>query len=219
MRPYDAILFDFDGTLAELTIDFDLMRRKISALAMAFLPACPETNGQPVLEMVDALAEIIGRDDPALGREFHTRCRLTIVAQELDAAREGQLFDFTRPMLADLRAAGVRTGVITRNCTAAVRTVFAQIDDECDVFIGREDAVRVKPDPIHLTAALDALGVAPSRALMIGDHPMDVESARLAGLHGGAVWSGHTSREHMLAADPTHHAQNCFELLRKVNVI
>lgn len=216
MRPYDAIIFDFDGTLAELTIDFDLMRRKVRALAMAFLPACPETNGQPVLEMVEALAAIIGKDDPDLGREFHTRCRLTIVAQELDAARDGRLFDFTRPMLSELRARGVATGIITRNCTAAVRSVYPEVEKECDVFIGREDAVRVKPDPIHLTAALDRLGVAPGRALMVGDHPMDVVTATRAGAHGAGVLSGHTAKEELLKAKPRHVAADCMELLRNI---
>jgi phosphoglycolate phosphatase len=41
---------------------------------------------------------------------------------------------------------------------------------------------RVKPDPEHLLAAAAALGVAPERALMVGDHVMDVRAGRAAGM-------------------------------------
>lgn len=215
-KPAQALLFDFDGTLSHLTIDFALMRRKIAALAEAFLGEAPdveEGRGLPVLEWLDELAAEVRGFDPAMGLEFHCRGRLVIQATELDAAREAELFAFTRPMLARLRAGGVKTGILTRNSTAAVKVVFPDVEKACDVFMPREDAPRVKPHPDHALAVLGRLGVPAQRAILVGDHPLDVETARRAGLYSAAVASGASGREALAAAGPDWLAGNCEELL------
>ena len=211
--PFQALLFDFDGTLSRLTIDFARLRRKITALAEPFLGEEPEQSDAPVLEWLDELAEEIRGFDEALGLEFHTRGRLVIQATELDAAREAELFPFTRPLLASLRASGVKTGILTRNSTAAVKVVFPDILACCDAFMAREDAPKIKPDPAHALALLARLGVAPGRALLVGDHPLDIEAARRAGLFAAAVESGHASREALAAAQPDYLAKDCAALM------
>lgn len=187
----DAIIFDFDGTLAELTIDFDFMKRKVAALYEALTEQRPQPPDKPALEWIDELAaeirEFKGRD---LALEFHCRARLVIQATELDAAREGRLFPFTLPMLADLRDKGIATGVITRNSTAAVRTVFPEIERHLDVFLAREDVPAVKPDPAHLLAALERLEAGPDRSLMVGDHTLDLDTGKGAGTLTAGVASG-----------------------------
>ncbi|MBA4356311.1 MAG: HAD family hydrolase [Humidesulfovibrio sp.] len=209
----DAMLFDFDGTLATLTIDFARLRRKITALAEPFLGEEPEPSELPVLEWLDELAAEIRGFDQALGLEFHCRGRLVIQATELDAAREATLFPFTRPLLAGLRASGVKTGILTRNSTAAVKVVFPDVQACCDAFMAREDAPRVKPDPAHALALLTRLGVARERALLVGDHPLDIQAARGAGLVSAAVASGHSTREALAAAGPDFLAADCAELM------
>ncbi len=193
--PFSAVLFDFDGTLSTSTIDFARLRRKITALAEPFLGEEPEPSDLPVLEWIDELSAEIREFDEDLGKQFHTRGRLIVQAHELDAAREAALFPFTRPMLAGLRESGVKTGVLTRNSTAAVKTIFPDIRSCCDAFMAREDAPRVKPHPDHALALLSRLDVAPAEALLVGDHPIDVETARRAGLAAGAVTSGQANRE------------------------
>ena len=211
--PFQALLFDFDGTLSRLTIDFTRLRRKITALAEAFLGEEPEPSELPVLEWLDVLAAEISQFDEDLGRQFHTRGRLVVQATELDAAREAELFPSTRPLLASLRQSGIKTGILTRNSTAAVKAVFPDVASCCDVFMAREDAPRVKPHPDHALALLGRLGVLPARALLVGDHPLDIETARRAGLGAAAVMSGHADRETLLAAKPDFLAQDCAELL------
>ncbi|OGR34551.1 MAG: hypothetical protein A2051_13800 [Desulfovibrionales bacterium GWA2_65_9] len=210
---FEAILFDFDGTLASLHIDFTRLRRKITALAEPFLGEEPEASTLPVLEWLDELAEEIRGFDHALGQEFHCRGRLVIQATELDAAREATLFPFTRPMLSELRASGIKTGILTRNSTAAVKVVFPDVAACCDCFMAREDAPKVKPDPAHALAVLERLGVAPGRALLVGDHPLDIQAARSAGLTSAAVVSGHSQHEALSAAGPDYLAADCMELL------
>jgi phosphoglycolate phosphatase len=215
-KPLLALIFDFDGTLSRLTIDFALLRRKITALAEPFLGEAPEPSPLPVLEWLDELAAEIREFDLDLSREFHTRGRLVIQATELDAAREARLFPFTRPLLAELRQAGIKTGILTRNSTAAVKTVFPDVAGCCDAFMAREDATRVKPDPAHTLALLDRLDVAPERTLLVGDHPLDIRTARNAGLLAAGVASGHASREDLAGAAPDFLAADCVELLAQL---
>lgn len=216
VHPFQALLFDFDGTLSRLTIDFTRLRRKITALAEPFLGEEPEPSALPVLEWLDVLAAEIREFDEDLSREFHTRGRLVIQATELDAAREAELFPFTRPLLLSLRHSGVKTGILTRNSTAAVKVVFPDVCACCDAFMAREDTVLVKPHPSHALALLDRLGVAPAHALLVGDHPLDIETARRAGVAAAAVVSGHACREDLAAAAPDYLNPDCADLVEQL---
>lgn len=193
MKKLDAVIFDFDGTLADVPLDFELMKTRIAALGEVFLGERPQPDDTPALEWLEELVQRVMALDQDEGREFRSRGRLVITAMELDAAREGELFHFTRPVLKALREEGVRTGVITRNITPAVKTVFPDIDRYLQAFIPREDAIRVKPDPVHLLQALQAVGAAPDCSLMVGDHPMDVETAKRAGTLSAAVTTGQSA--------------------------
>lgn len=214
MGPIDTFAFDFDGTLAELTIDFDLLKRKLVALASAFLNEMPEDEGMPALELLDALAEKIGRKDEALGREYHSRGRLVITATELEAAENGTLFDFSRPLLALLQDKDMKRVIITRNSTAAVKTVFPDVNEHCDVFLPREQVRHVKPHPGHLLDALERCGSNPQKTLMVGDHVLDIQTGKRAGAYTAAVASGKLGVEDLARAEPDMISSNCMELVQ-----
>lgn len=212
MKRIDTIAFDFDGTLAELTIDFKLMKQRLRALASAFLDPIPETPELPALELLNFLAETIGREEESLGAEFHSRGRLMISAMELDAAKKGSLFEFARPLLAKLRERGLKSVIITRNSTAAVKIVFPDILDRCDAFVPREDVCRVKPHPEHLLTALKKCGSIPEKTLMVGDHVFDIELGKRAGAYTAAVVSGTSSAEELARESPDFMVNNCMTL-------
>jgi len=154
--------------------------------------------------------------DPELGLQFKSRGRMVIVATELDAAREAELFPFTRPLLTALAQAEIKTGIITRNSTAAVKVVFPDVERCCNAFVAREDTPRVKPHPDHALTVLARLGIAPERAVLVGDHPLDVETARRAGIYSAAVVSGHAGRAELANAAPDWLADDCMELMTQL---
>lgn len=199
MAKLDAVIFDFDGTLADVPLDFDLMKTKIAALGEVFLEERPTPSSKPALEWLEELVQQAMEWDEDEGKEFRSRGQLVITAMELDAARDGMLFEFTRPALARLADCGVAAGVITRNISPAVKAVFPDIEECTQVFIPREDARLVKPDPAHLFQALEVIGADPKKTLMVGDHPMDVQTAKNGGTLSAAVTTGR-----MQADDFTH---------------
>ena len=119
---------------------------------------------------------------------------------EVEAAGRSGLFSFTRPLLDHLGGIGIARAVISRNCDAAIRRVFPDIDEKCEVFVPRELAPRPKPHPDHVVQALRPLDVAAGDAWMVGDHPTDMQAGKAAGCGCVGVASGKTSPEDLIRA-------------------
>ncbi len=196
-----AVVFDFDGTLAELVIDFEEMKRRVTAVAAEFLLPAPQPGPTPVLEWIESIrSEIDARCGHDAGVHFYFQAQAAVTGMELEAAMIGRLFEGTRPLLTALRKADVKLGVITRNCEAAVERVFPDIEDCCDVFLPRDRVRRVKPDPSHLLQAVDFLACKPQGALMVGDHPMDMTTALRAKTRAAGMASGRSSQDDLTQA-------------------
>ncbi len=191
MKPA-AIIFDFDGTLAELNIDFAVLRERVHALARERGHAGAWPEGY-LLEEVEALARELGAGFAAQALEIIQRA-------ELEAARRGRLFPYTRGLLSRARGQGYGLAIISRNCGPAIRTVFPEIESECQAFLPREAVARPKPHPDHLLAACQALAVEPARAVVVGDHPLDVSAALAAGCRAVGVASGRMSAQDLRRA-------------------
>jgi phosphoglycolate phosphatase len=209
----EAIVFDFDGTLAELRLDFGHMKQRLALLASDYLDGVLKPD-LPVLEWLDSLQEEIRKRNTSGAREFRSRARQMIVEMELEASREGVLFPFTRLLLKKLNAQGIHTAIITRNCSAAVQNVFPDMEDFCECFLARDHVVRVKPDPEHLQRALAHFGVAPGNSLMVGDHPLDVQTGKRAGTLTAGVASGSASWDDLTRSGADWVASDCEALFR-----
>jgi len=60
----------------------------------------------------------------------------------------------------------------------------------CPVVVCRDNIKKVKPDPLHLQAALNLTGGYAHNALMVGDHPLDIEVGRRVGTLTAGVLTG-----------------------------
>ena len=96
----------------------------------------------------------------------------------------GRLVPGTREALERLRAAGLRLGVVSNSDGRVEEALVASKLRDCfDVVLDSALVGVEKPDPAIFRAALDALGVAPSDALYVGDlYEVDVLGARAAGM-------------------------------------
>jgi len=191
----NGVVFDFDGTLAELNINFAGMKRTVLALAADLGVEATAIEGLHVLEAIEAAVQIIAARNALLAERFHADACAAVSAIEIAAARKGSLLPGSREMLLELRKRHVKSAVITRNCRLAVTTVFPDIASHCDAFIPREQTNHVKPHPEHLLAALKSLAVLPEQAVMVGDHPLDMKAGQNAGVLTAGVLTGNASRD------------------------
>jgi phosphoglycolate phosphatase len=209
----EAVVFDFDGTLASLNIDFIAMRSSIRSLMADYRIPEGVAMDLHILEMIDAGGEYLKEFRPADAVTFRSKANERITGMEVEAAGRGVLLEGTRTLLAGLAARSIRTGVVTRNCRIAVLRVFPDIALHCQAFLTRDDTDRVKPHPDHLRSALTMLGVTPSRAVMVGDHPLDILLGRETGTYTIGVLTGHSGREELHSAHADLIIDKAFDII------
>ena len=187
LAAYDAVVYDLDGTLVELAVDWDAVADAVLDVyaAHALIPPTEDLWG------------LLGAaDDYGIRAEVEE----AIAGHERHGAR-----DSTRLPLADRLAAGSEAhsadgpaadggrdaphppaGVCSLNCEDACRiaTETHGLDDAivADAIVGRDSVGSHKPDPESLLAAIDRLGAAPEDALFVGDSRTDAVAAERGGI-------------------------------------
>jgi phosphoglycolate phosphatase len=186
-----AVIFDFDGTLTPLTLDFSLLRASVEELAREYVDqrVIDRQRDQYIIEMVHAINDEIDQGTSAFrGRAFKELDRL-----EIEACRNKELYPYTRGVLARLRSRNMRIGIITRSSVPVIRIIFPDVFDYVDHIVTRDDTRYVKPDPRQLDMAVTALGVRPLDAIIVGDHPTDIAAGRALGSLSAGVLTGRSN--------------------------
>lgn len=195
-----AVVFDFDGTLAHLNIDFKEMRRDVLRLAASHGIAEDGMEGLFVLEMIAEIRERIGRNAPERGSAFSGQALKLVTDRELAGAAGSRLYPGVKEMFGEFRRRGTKTGILTRNCLEALTAVFPDIGEHCDTVVTRDDTPRVKPHPDHIRIVLERLKADPHRSAMVGDHPMDIYVGKAIGAFTVGVLTGYSSLEDLEGA-------------------
>jgi HAD superfamily hydrolase (TIGR01509 family) len=169
-----AVLFDLDGVLVDS-----------QEVWFAVLCAVASDLGRPAVSRADFLAgwgQGIAAD---VERFFPGRTVAEIerrydeaFAQHLDRLR----FDAAGPaVLAELARRRVPTALITNTPGPLARAILARGGLALDAVVGGTDVPRGKPAPDMVLRACAALGVAPERAVVVGDTDYDRAAAAAAG--------------------------------------
>jgi HAD superfamily hydrolase (TIGR01549 family) len=169
---YDAIVYDLDGTLVRLDVDWEAVHGRVAAV----LEARGVDPGDRDIWELRRVAD-----------EHNALDRVDEVIAEFE--REGAM-SAARLAPADLLPHDVPVGVVSLNAEAACRIALELygLDRRVGTVVGRDSVETVKPDPEPLLAALDELGVAPGRAVFVGDSASDRETAERAGT--AFAWAG-----------------------------
>lgn len=183
-----GLIFDFDGTLATPSaLDFAQLNQTLAAKTAAFGYAWPQEGyvlerlGQFAGYAVEKLGQERGRALAAELKDFVANC-------EVEAARESRLFAFTPMVLAESQKLGLKTAIVSRNCSPAILSVYP--DASSHVFLPRDRVKLVKPDAGHFLQAARAMAVDIKECAAIGDHAMDMEAAVASGCLPIGVLSG-----------------------------
>lgn len=195
-RRFDAVLFDLDGTLVETAPD--LCAALNHCLAQA---GRPQVTVAEVRHMVgDGARALLRRGLAAAGAapaeaEVERWFGELLVRYQEHVADSSVAFEGVVETLDAMQAAGGRHAVCTNKPILHTRTLLDALDlaRRFEVVLGGDSLPVRKPHPRHLLAALEALGVAPERAVMVGDSANDVAAARAAGLPVILVSFGYTT--------------------------
>jgi phosphoglycolate phosphatase len=197
-----AVIFDFDGTLAPLSLNFDHMRVEIEAIAGRYVSQeeIGELRSLYTLELIYTIEARLKEK----GARFRSEAFEKLCALEVQALQGNDPYPYTRDVLSELRGRGIRLGVITRNCLKAVKTVFPDIAGCVDTIVTRDDTDLVKPNPAHVEIALSRLGVQPDEAILVGDHPTDIMAGKAARTYTVGVLARRTEKDRFAETGADH---------------
>ncbi len=197
-----GVIFDFDGTLTELTIDFSFVRGEIEKVARKYVgdEEIKSQEGQYILEMINGVEKRLG----GMASEFKREAFEELRKLELTASEGKDVYPYTREVLSKLKDKGIKVGVFTRTHLDVVLQVFPDIRDFVEAIVTRDDIERVKPHSDHAGEVLRLIGIRPEEALVVGDHPTDIRSGQAILTKSAAVLTGRIKREVFEEAGATY---------------
>ncbi|MFC6755458.1 MULTISPECIES: HAD family hydrolase [Haloarcula] len=162
---HDAVVYDLDGTLVDLAVDWGVVARDVAAVLREHDVEPDTASLWGMLE----LSETTGHRDVV---------EATITEYERTGARES-----TRLSLADGLPHDVPVGVCSLNAETACRLALEvhEIAHAVGPVVGRDSVGSEKPDPEGLLTVVDDLDAGPESTVFVGDSERDAETARRAG--------------------------------------
>lgn len=181
MKRKNTVIFDLDGTLLDTLGDLhasvnhalgevglplrsrDEVRRFVgNGIRLLMERAVPE--GTPD-ELTDAAFE-------AFKTHYSAHCRDTTAP-----------YPGIRELLAELKAAGLRLGVVSNKADAPVNELIGHyFPGVFGAVIGERPGVRRKPAPDAVLTALETLGAQTDDCVYVGDSDVDAQTAQNAGV-------------------------------------
>lgn len=210
---YEAVLFDFDYTLADATEAIvECFNHALTEFGFPEAEAIriKKTVGMTVIEAMKTLS---GKDDNELFEEM--RIVFSKKADEIMTMKT-KLYDDTIPILQYLKTKGIKTGIVTNKYRYRIAEVLEKfsISQIVDVVIGYEDVEKRKPNPEAIFTAADKLNLPYDKILYIGDSLVDAEAAQRAGVDFIAVTTGTTESEDFIKYNYKDIIANLSELHR-----
>jgi phosphoglycolate phosphatase len=201
LRPWpEAVLFDLDGTLADsfaaitTALDGALREEGLRGVERRWVERHVGRGAEALVR--DAAGEAPSRTVSAVGRRF--------------ARHYAEIFlEQTPPMpgAAEVVAAialrtGGRVGVVSNKAAALCRSWLEHwgFARHVAAVSGPDTSGARKPDPAAVRPVLEAMGVAPARALMVGDMTVDVQVGRTVGMPAVAIVGVTSTRRELEAA-------------------
>ena len=199
--PLEAVLFDLDGTLADSmtviaealveTLDRFGYRTTVELLMPEFGPRMQEViqaaTGVDLAEADRIYADYL----PRYYEEYMSRSRPLPGADAL---------------LDALAPTGVPLGIVTSKIERGAHDLIALLGwaDYFGVVVGRDTTPEMKPSPVPVRYALNALDADPARTVSVGDTEADMRAASAAGVAAIVGLTVIRAPEQMLAAGATH---------------
>jgi len=196
---YDAVLFDWDGTL------WDSVHTVFSIYKDMF-----SEFGLPPLEEKDFKNRFTSN--------YHKYYRLMGYKGSLEEADSKwiKMYEEREHLIKPVKGAldvvklvkekGLKTGIVSDGSDERIRAEVKEhgFGPFIDVIVTDKDVPEFKPDPKCVAFGVKKLGVEPGNALYVGDMDSDIAAGKGAGLKVAGVLTGFHSRERLFISSPDY---------------
>ncbi|MDA7946020.1 MAG: HAD-IA family hydrolase [Hyphomicrobiaceae bacterium] len=214
-----TLVFDLDGTLVDTAPD--LFGALHHALDGAALPKAPEDHIRPFIShgARRMIAEsIVHAGETRSDAHIDDLLKNFLKHYAENVAVRSTPYPSLTDILTVSAQAGAKLAVCTNKRERLARLLLRELKlhDRFGAILGYDTLDVHKPDPRHLTETIACAGGDPDRAIMVGDSPTDVATAKAAGIPVIAVSFGYSEVHHSeLGADIViHHYSEFLEAAR-----
>ena len=198
MRPFDLLVFDWDGTLVD-SIGSIVGCTQQAFADVGLAPVAParirRTIGLGIREMIDEL--VPGCDDALFLRICDAYRQHWFPVFSLRHAP----FAGVSALLEELAAEGYLLGIATAKGRRGLQAELERTGLGALIHASRTvDEAPAKPSPVMLESLMEELGARRERTLMIGDTAHDLQMAANARVAGLGVLAGSHTREQLQSA-------------------
>lgn len=212
-RVFEAVLFDFDGTLA------DTLPLSITAFETVF---SKYDNREVTHE--DVVAMFGPTEDDIIARNFKNRDLVPKAIEEYYALyRQGHYGAIRHDpaineLLKQLKAREKKIGVVTGKSRVSfqISSEALRLSEYFDLTITGDDVEKPKPDPEGILKALHRLGVEKRFAVFLGDSNADIRAGKAAGIRTFGVQWLSMSQSPVFDVAPDRIFRNISELLELI---
>jgi HAD superfamily hydrolase (TIGR01509 family) len=200
---HDAYLFDVDGTLVTMELDFAQIKKEIHDILITHgIPPDILDENMSVLETIGMGVDYL-KDLSLDWEKLRIEAETHLEQSELAAASQAIPIDGAEEILNLLREKSMKIGVITRNNRKVVMQVLKKsgLARYVDVVLARDDVERVKPHPTHVLTAIENLDTTPENTVVVGDHHFEIWAGNEIGCFTIGVLTGSGTRETLKSAD------------------
>jgi len=208
-----AVLFDFDGTLADTN---PLIIKTFKETFATLLPDQPFTDSE--------IINCIGPTLEQTGRKYFPEDPETFVNvyRELNGKYHDEMIKIypgILEMVSILKEKGLKLAVVSSKRRDFVVRGLRQTGllDFFDYIVAADDVNEPKPDAEGILKAMNHYGVTQAECLMVGDNSHDVDAAKNAGVKGIAVGWAFKGVDYLAALEPDYLVMDAMEIVEIID--
>jgi len=192
-----GFIFDLDGTLAD-TID-DIGWSINCMLADRGFPTL--VREEHLAHINNGAYKLVERSIPEIYRGDESFVRACLRDYESYYSRHYDIETYAYPgvgeAIASLSKMGYALGVLSNKQDAYVKSIIKKLfgDISFALVCGQVESLPTKPDPTAALLMAKKMGLSPSETAFVGDSPVDIATAKNAGMYPVGVAWGYRSAE------------------------
>lgn len=209
-----AILFDFDGTLADTapgivkTMEQTFLRMGVKVPSEEAMKA---TIGLPLKQALQMLGDLNDEEAEVATNTY----RELFPIYEVNYV---SIFPMVKETLEKLSTSGIRLAIVTSRESQSLDMICEHhsIKSFFETRVTQSDHLTPKPAPDMVLALLDRMGLAKEDVWVVGDTTYDIEMGNSAGCRTIAVTYGNHTKEKLSSVHPTYMIDRFEELLHVI---